>query len=106
MFAWLKNKFKQKSAYEKIVEDIEKDNRCPCCEQNGAWLAGPRGGMSQNIMCRFCGTRLNTTDIFGSLKLDWTHGPQEDIWGGKKATKTPHKDAVTLVEISIEQGGI
>ena len=34
------------------------DGRCPDCAGR-TWRDGPRGGMSQNVECRKCGSRFN-----------------------------------------------
>ena len=100
MFGWFKKKMKSRTAYEAITHKLATKTQCPCCERDDAFLAGPEGGMSQNIMCEFCGTRLNMTVLFGeSIILDWTHGPQANIWGGRAATEFPNPKAVALVEI-------
>ncbi|KKN88871.1 hypothetical protein LCGC14_0244780 [marine sediment metagenome] len=39
-------------------------NKCPHCGQEELRL-GPRGGMSQNILCAACGSKFNDTGIFG-----------------------------------------
>jgi len=41
-------------------------NHCPDCNGEG-FLAGPSGGMSQNIMCanEQCGARFNVTPVIG-----------------------------------------
>jgi len=98
------NQSKPRSAYAAICDKFASEMTCPCCEQDEAFLEGPHGGMSINIMCRFCGTRLNFTDIFGTVKLDWTHGPQADIWGGGEQTEFPKQEAVDLTEIILNRG--
>ena len=39
--------------------------RCPACTEPTRFLAGPRGGMSQNIKCEKCGQRFNITPAMG-----------------------------------------
>jgi hypothetical protein len=42
---------------------VQHERRCPDC---GSTLAdGPRGGLSQNVLCSGCGSRFNDTLAFG-----------------------------------------
>jgi hypothetical protein len=46
--------------------------RCPDCGSGGnvsAFIAGPRGGMGQNIACRWCGSEFNAAKIGGFVAL-------------------------------------
>ncbi len=73
-------------------ERICDDGYCPVCKHDAAMIDGPRGGLCVNVMCRYCGTRLNLTRI--ARMVEWTHGPQPDIWGGLKATVFPDEATV------------
>lgn len=78
--------------------DMITEGSCPVCSRPEALLGGPSGGMSQNVMCKHCGTRLNVAIGFGSiLSVDMTHGPQPEIWGGHKQDEFP--DPVVVDEI-------
>lgn len=70
---------------------------CPCCGTREKFLSGPSGGMSTNVMCEACGTRLNVAMFGDFTHLEWTHGPQPDIWGGRKPTKFPDPERVEWV---------
>lgn len=90
------------SSYEVISNGLEGSNRCPCCKTNDAMMGGPEGGLSQNIMCKFCGTRLNITPMYSTMLIEWTHGPQDEIWGDFKQTKFPTAEEVENVKAIIE----
>lgn len=47
-------------------EAFDKD-RCPFCGNESHWLEGPHGGMSVNLKCKHCGTRVN---FMGPLGCD------------------------------------
>ena len=38
---------------------------CPDCRQKARWIAGPQGGLSQNIKCAHCGHWYNVTPMLG-----------------------------------------
>ena len=79
-------------------------NGCPCCEQEDILLGGPRGGMSQNVMCNACGTRYNLTPISaGYLIGDMTHRPKTTSWGGGEPTAFPSEERVKMVEAALER---
>lgn len=39
--------------------------RCPTCGHSGAWVLGPRGGLSRNIECGNCAARFNVASYGG-----------------------------------------
>ena len=43
-------------------------NKCPDCGTKGRILAGPCGGMAQNVKCDNCGSEFNITP-FGVVRL-------------------------------------
>jgi len=53
---------------EKNNLNCVKKNKCPDCKVEGQILAGPRGGMSQNVKCGNCGSEFNITP-FGVERL-------------------------------------
>jgi hypothetical protein len=49
-------------------------NRCPDCGagRNGyPFIDGPRGGLSRNIACQWCGSEFNVTGRSG--RIIWAH---------------------------------
>lgn len=38
-----------------------RENKCPDCKMKGQILAGPCGGMAQNVKCGSCGSEFNIT---------------------------------------------
>jgi len=42
---------------------IHEEKKCPCCGAFESMLAGPRGGVCQNIMCSECKARFNVTPV-------------------------------------------
>lgn len=47
---------------QKLFVSVVENNQCPDCKKFG-FLAGPRGGLAQNVKCanRECGSRFNVT---------------------------------------------
>lgn len=83
-----------------LTEDIFTGGICPICRTDGSLLSGPEGGMSVNVMCEACGTRLNLTPMLN--RVEWTHGPQPDIWGGRSATMFPTPNDVEVNKSTLE----
>ena len=67
---------------------------CPVCDCGKALMAGPGAMLSQNVMCMYCGTRVNLTPAIGMYGIDWTHGPQSEIWNGLSPTVFPDEAKV------------
>lgn len=67
---------KQRTQVEEIDPDVlaMNDGQCPECRKNSTLLAGPSGGMSQNVLCNHCLTEFNVMFGFGTgaLKVDRT----------------------------------
>mgnify|MGYP006879605599 CR=1 FL=1 len=82
------------------VDHVFRQRLCPCCDSYDSLLSGPTGGMSVNVMCAECGTRLNLTPMIGLV--GWTHGPQPVIWNGKQAVKDPAPEKVAARRAAIE----
>lgn len=106
MFKWIKNLISPEptihtaGSSKSLVDRVFADSMCPVCETKNSLLAGPSGGMSINVMCGCCGTRLNITPALN--RIEWTHGPQPQIWGGKAAKMFPDADLVVDVRNLLE----
>lgn len=57
----------EQSKERNSLECITK-NECPDCGTKGQILAGPCGGLSQNVKCGACGSEFNVTP-FGVERL-------------------------------------
>jgi hypothetical protein len=62
--------------YPLSKEDINQkfiDGVCPDCGKkiDDYMLAGPRGGIAQNIKCSFCGSFFNDMGPFGVDRISW-----------------------------------
>lgn len=44
------------------------EGKWPCCGET-QYLGGPRGGMSQNVQCPNCGTKMNVIDPESGLPI-------------------------------------
>jgi len=88
------------TARQTLTDAIFDSGACPVCHNEASLLSGPEGGMSVNVMCEVCGTRLNLTSML--KRVEWTHGPQPDIWGGGSATMSPMQDDVELAKRTLE----
>jgi hypothetical protein len=86
--------FQRKVAAPSLTQQVFSKSMCPVCLTPNSLLAGPEGGLSINVMCECCGTRLNLMPPLGLV--DWTHGPQGDIWGGRSQTIFPTDAQVAL----------
>jgi transcription elongation factor Elf1 len=43
--------------------------RCPDCGDKKQFLAGPKGGLAQNIMCNTCKSKFNVTPPFFAERI-------------------------------------
>ena len=84
---------------ERMVDEFNMELKCPCCEDRDCFLEGPSGGMCTNVMCTSCGSRFNHS-LFG---LEWTHGPQPNIWNKVEQTKFPTAEHVAKVKEALER---
>ena len=109
LIQWLRARFRKASAdvgvqffgtfRDKLITDFNHKLTCPCCEDEDCFLSGPQGGMCTNVMCTSCGSRFNSYG-FG---LDWTHGPQGNIWNNGTQTKFPSAERVARVKEALER---
>lgn len=75
-----------------LSQRVMKYCMCPVCLQTNSLLQGPCGGMSVNVMCSCCGTRLNLTPMLG--RVEWTHGPQGSIWNDEPQSFFPTDEQI------------
>lgn len=77
MFNWFKDIIKWKEMkYPLSKEDMDqayRDNKCPDCNKSiyDYMRLGPKGGISQNIKCSFCGSFFNYMGPFGLDRISW-----------------------------------
>jgi len=48
---------------EEVTEWFREHNNCPDC-QGTMFLAGPSGGLSQNVLCETCHSEYNMSPVF------------------------------------------
>jgi len=60
-------------------------SNCPFCRTT-VFLAGPRGGLSQNFKCKNCGATFNNVGPFG---IELLSKPQPKLTGGM--TELPYR---------------
>ena len=68
IFAWVRGELRApepRTEEELLVEQLI----CPDCRAEQRFLAGPCGGVAQNIKCGKCGLELNV--VFNGPQLIW-----------------------------------
>lgn len=71
--------FKKIAPKAKSPFDLVCENTCPECLSKDTLLAGPEGGMSRNIACKFCGSEFNFTPALRSLEPYGTLSPERGL---------------------------
>ena len=61
-------KIARKNKRPRLKLECVRKNKCPDCKTRGQILAGPCGGMAQNVKCGACGSEFNITP-FGVQRL-------------------------------------